>query len=166
VNEERTKRDLWQDTSFPGYNISPLLGDLLTLRIPAPELDPVSYTFEVFRLAALLYASRLRGLFGLDTYSADTLYCAKLYSLLCSVPPCNWATGIGLLVWVLAVGFTGRAVSKEQQTGFVEQLQSTLPSTGISSWDQMHSLLIEAVWDDQLFKEQSQTLKALFPAEY
>jgi hypothetical protein len=164
VNEEKCERDLWQDTSFPGYNISPLLGDLLVIRPAGPELDPLSYTFEAFRLAALLYGSRLRGLFGLDTFSTDTLYCAKLYSLLSSVPPCNWDTGEGLLVWVLAVGLTGRAVSNEQQTGFLEHLHSILPSIRISSLEQLHGLLCEMVWDEDLFKEQSETLKALFPA--
>jgi hypothetical protein len=157
MNFELGYRDLWQDTSFQGYHLAPILGDLLSVRNHIGR-DSMDVIFEAFRLAALLYVSNLRARFGLEMLSADAVYTTKLQALL-AANMANCTMPITLVTWVLAVAYTSRCSSDEERSRFAETLKLAVTMCGTADVDGFMTLLSGIFWDENLLPTQSQQLK-------
>ncbi|KAJ0415224.1 hypothetical protein BJY00DRAFT_317985 [Aspergillus carlsbadensis] len=104
IRSELSTRNLWTDIIFPGFHISPILHALLSQPRATVYDDVDDRLRECFRLAAIIYLTELRGLFGVDTIPGQS-YGSKLRLFLQGVDlpvysePANF-----YLVWALTVG--------------------------------------------------------------
>jgi hypothetical protein len=162
IRVKNDRRDLWSDTIFPGLHLSPILGDLLSMRQQqSNEAGSISRTLEAFRLAAVLYTCYLREKFGIDTLSGRPLYASKLRACIPSLQPEELP--FDLLVWILCVAYTSGF--SEQNRWFGERLQVILAAQNITNFDDLKVFLILLVWDEDILSTQSQYLRTLFESE-
>ena len=161
IRVENDLRDLWRDAIFPGLHLSPILGDLLSIRQQSDEAGSISKKLEAFRLAAVLYISYLREKFGIDTLSGMPLYASKLRACIQLFQPEELS--FDLLVWLLCVGYTSDV--PEQNRWFGERLQAILDVHNITNFDELKVLLIQLVWGEDILSTQSQYLRTLIESE-
>ncbi|KAL2802746.1 hypothetical protein BJX63DRAFT_437566 [Aspergillus granulosus] len=111
IRLELSMRDLWTDIIFPGFHVSPILHALLS-QPRVTIYDTVDDRMkECFRLAAIIYLTELRVLFGIDPIPGQ-LYGSKLCLLLQQVEPAVYAQATDFyLVWALTVGASLRVTS-------------------------------------------------------
>ena len=165
MHDEMSRRHLWKDTIFAGFYISPILGDLLAMRLDVDkEQSPHTVLLEAFRLAAVLYVSDLRSKFGIDTLPAGPLYATKLQTILSSSSTRDWEAQTDLLIWILAIAFTSQSLFQEQRALFTEMFNHALTVGGISEIEDLKALLTRIVWDEEILDIQSRTLESLFAA--
>lgn len=162
---EMSRRHLWKDTVFAGFYISPILGDLLAMRLDAYRSSS-TVLLEAFRLAAVLYVSDLRSKFGIDTLSAGPLYATKLQTILSSSSAHDWEAQSDLLIWILAIAFTSPSLFAEQRTWFTGMFSNALMAGGISEFGGLKVLLARIVWDEEILDIQSQTLASFFASRH
>ena len=162
---EMSRRPLWKDTIFAGFYISPILGDLLAMRLDAYRSSS-TVLLEAFRLAAVLYVSDLRSKFGIDTLSAGPLYATKLQTILSSSYTRDWEAQSDLLIWILAIAFTSPSLFAEQRTWFTGMFSNALMAGGISEFESLKALLARIVWDEEILDIQSQTLGSFFATRH
>jgi hypothetical protein len=162
MRAEMSQRDLWKDTIFPGFHISPILGDLLGVRIEEDSTDIFIVTLKAFRLALILYVGNLRAKFGIDTLSAAPRYATKLGHLLSSsllgrgVPPVY-------LIWIFSVVLSSQCPA-ESIVWLTETLKSVLVAEKIDTFEDLKSTITQTLWDEELLTTQTQDLGAiLFP---
>lgn len=163
MHNEMGQRHLWKDTVFAGFYISPILGDLLAVRLDIDN-EPNSSTMllETFRLAAVLYVSDLRSKFGIDTLPAGPLYATKLQAILSRSSTRDWEAQTDLLIWILAIAFTSQSLFPEQRAWFTWMFSNALTVGGISEFEGLKALLTRIVWDEEILDIQSRTLESLF----
>jgi hypothetical protein len=163
MHEEMSQRYLWKDTIFAGFYISPILGDLLAMRLDVDtKPSPSTVILEAFRIAAVLYVSDLRSKFGIDTLYAGPTYATKLQNLLSSSSTRDWEAQTDLLIWILTVAFTSQSLSPEHRAWFTEIFNNALTAGGISEFEDLKALLAQIVWDEEILDTQSRTLESLF----
>jgi hypothetical protein len=162
MRAEVGRRNLWEDTIFPGLYISPILGDLLASRAEVDEADIDTVTLEAFRLAAVLYVSNLRAKFGIDTLSGGPLYITKLRALLSS-PPIVREIQPMLLIWILSVAFTSQCLPA-QSTWLSEIFTDILATKNITSFADLKATITQVVWDEDLLISQTQSLRTFCEA--
>ncbi|KAL2796677.1 hypothetical protein BJX66DRAFT_335661 [Aspergillus keveii] len=110
IRSELSTRDLWTDIIFPGFHISPILHALLSQPRATVYVAMGDRLRECFRLAAVIYLSELRGLFGVDTIPGQ-LYGSKLQLLLQGVDLAVYAEPTSFyLVWVLTPSYRRHSV--------------------------------------------------------
>ncbi|KAL3494386.1 hypothetical protein BJX62DRAFT_234263 [Aspergillus germanicus] len=126
IRSELSMRDLWTDIIFPGFHISPILHALLS-QPRATVFDRLDGRLrECFRLAAVIYLTELRGLFGVDTIPGQ-LYGSKLRLFLQGVDlPVYAEPGNFYLVWALTVGACASCLDQELKDWFTFQLSQAL----------------------------------------
>jgi len=161
MHDNMSRRHLWKDTIFAGFYISPIVGDLLAIRLDVDnEPNPSTVLLEAFRLAALLYVSDLRSKFGIDTLSAGPLYATKLLALLSSSSTQDWKMQTDLLIWILAIAFTSQSLFLQQRAWFIVMFNNALMARGINDFENLKALLARIVWDEEILVIQSQTLES------
>ncbi|KAF2095416.1 hypothetical protein NA57DRAFT_79143 [Rhizodiscina lignyota] len=160
MRAERRKRHLWDDPLFPGFHLSPVLGDLLAMRVEVDYEDIASVMLEAFRLAAILYVSSLRAKFGVDTLSADPVYGAKLRTLLMfsslrqEAPP-------RLLVWILSTASSAEHIPAERNW-FAEISREVLAAENIVSFEALLAIISQLVWAEDFLVYQTNILRGFF----
>jgi hypothetical protein len=162
MRAESQQRNLWTDTIFPGYHISPILGDLLAFRPEVDETNIATVTLEAFRLAAILYISNLRAKFGIDTLSGDLLYVTKLYNLL-SPLQFNQALPPMILIWILSVVVTSQCLP-EHRKWCSDIWTEVVVSQNLLSFANLMSTIGQIVWDEELLSVETESLKRMLEA--
>jgi hypothetical protein len=164
LHTEIRSRNVWQDATFQGLQIVPILGQVLAM--PRPRLDEpdtLNIGLELFRLATVLYISALRTPFGVDTLSAEPLYASKIQSILISlstiedIPPT-------MLVWVLSVAFTSNCES-DVKNYFEARLVELIVVLGITGFKNLVELITSFIWDENLLASQTFSLCTLLNSQ-
>jgi hypothetical protein len=161
LHSEIRSRNVWQDATFHGFHIIPILGHVLAMRRQRPEAaDNLNTSLELFRLAAVLYINAIRAPFGLDTLSAEPLYASKIQIILSSlysignIPPST-------LVWVLSVAFTSNC-DNDVKHYFERTLVDLIVLLGITDFGKLREIITNFMWDEDLLASQSFSLRTLF----
>lgn len=163
ISRQLTQRNVWLDVVFPGYHISPVLGDLLKLQELQIGNETFEWVLESFRLAAILYVSNLRACFGIDVEEGAMLHLRKLRTALSKLPDGAGQTpGLphSLLVWILAVASTSRCLPAEATDHFRALLISALEKLEIESADDLMALLAQFAWAGGIFARETEELRS------
>lgn len=154
-------RNVWQDSTFQGFYLIPILGQVLAMRHhDSDETDRSSPTLELLRLAAVLYISALRAPFGVDTLSTELLYASKIQNILTSlssvddIPP-------ALLAWVLSVGFTSDC-DTDMKRYFENALVVLMKLLHVTDAEKWIEIITAFCWDEKLLVSQSILLRTIF----
>jgi hypothetical protein len=164
IRSELSMRDLWTDIIFPGFHISPILHALLS-QPRATVYDAMGDRLrECFRLAAVIYLSGLRGLFGVDTIPAQ-LYGSKLQLLLQGVDLAVYAEPTNFyLVWVLTVGASASCLDQELTDWFTAQLSQALGVLQIPTFADYKNIITDFLWSFEALGHSLDSLsEKLFP---
>ncbi|KAL2869752.1 uncharacterized protein BJX67DRAFT_391757 [Aspergillus lucknowensis] len=143
IQSELSMRDLWADVLFPGFHISPILHALLLQSRAAIDDSVEARLEESFRLAAIIYLTELRGLFGIDTVPGQ-LYVSKLRLSLQDVAPAVYAEPYA--VWALTVGACATCLDQELRTWFTVQLAETLTILRVPSFLAFRNVITDFLW--------------------
>jgi hypothetical protein len=164
MRTESDQRDLWNDTIFPGLHISPILGDLLAIRVDLhDEADIATKSLEAFRLAAILYICSLRAKFGIEVLSIAPRYAAKMRALFLSSEVFVREAEPTLLNWCLAVGCTSHCLP-DQRAWFSEVLGSVMVAKGVTNFPDLMATLTQVFWYEDLLMTETESLNGLFQA--
>jgi hypothetical protein len=165
ILQQMRQRPIWKDLIFPGYHISPILGNLLTLRPIEDSFHSATRTLEAFRLGAILYTSNLRACFGIDVVAGARIYSDKLRALL-FISSHGMDSGAvidpGLSIWILAVAFSSKCLPIEDRDAFRGALEATLTEARIANTDSLMVVLSQFVWSEEIFHFETQIVKSLF----
>jgi hypothetical protein len=157
---EISQRELFEDTTFQGLNLMPILGDLLMTRVKVDNEDISTVTLEAFRLAAIFYVCNLRAKFGVDTLSGGPLYATKLLALLSS-SSFRQEAPFNIQIWVLSVASSAFSIPA-QRDWFSRLLQEAMASQNIGSSEDLVKALDAVVWHKGLLDNQTNLLRQLF----
>lgn len=117
----------WQTVLFPGFQLAPILYDLLSLpRVTHDTASTFSMRRECFRLAGILYISEVRAKFGMDNTGATSfaqklLNCFKRSDMLSS-----WESDNLFLIWSLTIGSVSLCVPEALRLEFMDILSERL----------------------------------------
>jgi hypothetical protein len=145
---ELSVRNLWIDVIFPGFHLSPVLHDLLS--VPrGTTYDSLKVRMrECFRLAAIIYVTELRGKFGIDTVPGR-LYGSKLRVMLNSTNMAiDWDSSNIYLIWILTVGACSSCV-EDQRDWFVGSLSAMAQLTGMTGLHDLEAAVTGFLWCDE-----------------
>jgi hypothetical protein len=169
IRSELSIRALWTDIIFPGFHISPLLHALLSQPRAMVYDGLYDQLIECFRLAAIIYLTELRGLFGVDTIPGQ-LYGSKLQLLLQGVDlPVYIESTNFYLVWTLTVGASASCLHQELRDWFTGQLSQVLNVLQIPTFQKYKNMILDFLWssealghsldslDEKLFQKLLQT---------
>lgn len=117
----------WQTVLFPGFQLAPILYDLLSLpRVTHGMANKSSMRRECFRLAGILYVSEIRAKFGMDNTGA-TSFAQKLLSSLKSPDMLSsWESDTFFLIWSLTIGSVSLCVPEALRLEFMDLLSERL----------------------------------------
>ncbi|KAL7917854.1 hypothetical protein ACQKWADRAFT_305755 [Trichoderma austrokoningii] len=117
----------WQTVLFPGFQLAPILYDLLSLpRVTHGMANKFSMRRECFRLAGILYVSEVRAKFGMDNTGA-TSFAQKLLSNLKSPDMLgSWDSDNFFLIWSLTIGSVSLCVPEALRLEFMDLLSERL----------------------------------------
>ncbi|KAF1816076.1 hypothetical protein P152DRAFT_389663, partial [Eremomyces bilateralis CBS 781.70] len=160
MRTESKIRDLWSDTIFPGFHISPILHDLLSMHRPADGSQTALVT-EVFRLGAILYITQLRGKFGIDIIPGR-LYADKLRDIARSTVIEGRSARL-ILIWSLTVASVSSSLSLGSRTSFADLLKEAARTLDIDTYEDLRASVTQFLWDEELLKGQLGSLVYLYP---
>lgn len=104
IKSECSRRLLWQNPSFVGKHIDPLIHRLLELRIEMEEIAESNiFNDECCRLGALIILSKIRRRFGIRPAFEGVVPMPKLISILKRHYK-DWTTFKSSFLWLLVMG--------------------------------------------------------------
>ncbi|OAP64168.1 hypothetical protein AYL99_00140 [Fonsecaea erecta] len=146
VDDECTKRELWHDSPFTLFHVSPLLHDCLSISRGTVRDGLQLRQRECFRLASILYLCGIRAKFDFE-HGAGMLYGTKL-QLMVGTPGMlpRWESSNVFLVWILTVAACSAILFDELRTQFVSMLAECIHAAGIGSFDEYSSMIYDFMW--------------------
>lgn len=160
MRAEASRRDLFGDTIFPGFNLSPICYELLVLRSHLDKNDTRGALIEAFRLSAIIYLYELRALFSYEP-AAEPKYAGKLQNLL-YYSAIDWASADPILLWVLAVALTSRNVTPEQRAWLGGTFRTVVETQSVDNFEDLKSRIEQIVWDEAIMMRQTEALRLIF----
>ncbi|KAH8128136.1 hypothetical protein LI328DRAFT_164264 [Trichoderma asperelloides] len=117
----------WQSVLFPGFQLAPILYDLLSLpRVTHGMASKFSIRRECFRLAGILYVSEVRAKFGMDNTGATSFAQKLLRSLKSPEMLSSWESDNFFLIWSLTIGSVSLCVPEALRLEFMDMLSERL----------------------------------------
>jgi hypothetical protein len=146
---ELSVRNLWIDVIFPGFHLSPVLHDLLSM--PRGTIyDSLNVRMkECFRLTAIIYVTELRGKFGIDTVPGR-LYGSKLRVMLNDTNMAiDWGSSNIYLIWILTVAACSSCLLEDQRDWFVNSLSTMVQLMGMTGFHDLEASVTSFLWCDE-----------------
>jgi len=159
MQAEASRRDIFNDTIFPGIYLSPICHDILSMRSHLEGNDAALALQEAFRLACIIHISELRALFGFPAV-AQSKYASKLQNLL-YYSAIDWLVPDPFLLWVLAVVITAHKIRPEQRKWFITTFRIVLGTQEVESFEDLIFRLSKILWNEGLLRSHSQTLRLI-----
>ncbi|KIW30883.1 uncharacterized protein PV07_02575 [Cladophialophora immunda] len=160
MDDECTRRDLWQDSPFAVFHVSPLLHDCLSIAHGTLRDEMQLRQRECFRLASILYLCEIRAKFDFEP-GAGMLYGTKLRLMVGSEGLlARWERSNNVfLVWILTVAACSATLFDDLRSQFVSLLAECIHAAGIATFDEYSSLIYDFMWSRSALGEALSSLE-------
>ncbi|KIX94724.1 uncharacterized protein Z520_09414 [Fonsecaea multimorphosa CBS 102226] len=152
MDEECTRRDLWHDSPFAVFHVSPILHDCLSIAHGTLRDEIQLRQRECFRLASILYLCEIRAKFDFEP-GAGMLYGTKLQLMMGTeglLPRWERSNNVFLL-WILTVAACSATLFDDLRTQFVSRLAECIHAAGIANVDDFCSIIYDFTWSRGAF---------------
>jgi hypothetical protein len=151
IAAELLAQDLWRDDLFAVFHLTPTFHELFSMVHGSVHDSYQIRQKECFRLAAILYVTNLRAKFDFEP-GAGMLYGTKLQAMLDTqdIMP-SWDGSSYLLIWILTVASCSECLFDDLRHYFVLRLSESVLSAGISTFQDLVTLVKGVTWSDGAF---------------
>jgi hypothetical protein len=160
IQSELKRRNLWNDTLFPSFQILPLLYGLLSQPRLHSMLNVGEVRIECFRLAAIIYVGEIRGKFTIDNSIAG-MYAQKLKVLLYA-EALDWEDENVYLLWIMTVGSVSLSLSAEDRDWFMSRIGGVAGLLGIFALEDLRDAITNFLWCDEALGNQWEHIRGAF----
>ncbi|EXJ66631.1 uncharacterized protein A1O5_10302 [Cladophialophora psammophila CBS 110553] len=146
MDDECKRRDLWQDSPFAVFHVSPLLHDCLSIAHGTRRDEIQLRQRECFRLASILYLCEIRAKFDFEP-GAGMLYGTKLQLMAGTeglLP--RWESSNVVLLWILTVAACSATLFDDLRLQFISLLSEGIRAAGIASFDEFSGIIHGFMW--------------------
>ncbi len=161
IKSECSRGVLWQNLSFVGKHIDPLIHRLLELRIKKEEIDETNFlNDECCRLGALILLAKIRRRFkDIRPAFEGVVSMPELISILKRHYE-DWTTFKSSILWLLIMGAM-ETENAEEKLWICQQLPRAARMMELKTWDEVYVISSNMLWVGDVLDAEFEQLRPL-----